>query len=101
MDRLNDMGVSVPVIPGILPVQSLASIRRTLSLCGANIPGKLYLELEAAHAEGGTEAVRQAGIAYAVRQIRTLLEGGAPGIHLYTLNRAETCLNILNEVGVL
>lgn len=101
VDRLNDMGVSVPVIPGILPVQSLASIRRTLSLCGANIPGKLYLELEAAHAEGGTEAVRQAGIAYAVRQIRTLLEGGAPGIHLYTLNRAETCLNILNEVGVL
>lgn len=101
VDRLNDMGVSVPVIPGILPVQSLDSIRRTLSLCGANIPGKLYLELEAAHLRGGTEAVREAGIAYAVRQIRTLLDGGAPGIHLYTLNRAETCLRILDETGTL
>lgn len=101
VDRLNDMGVSVPVIPGILPVQSLASIRRTLSLCGANIPGKLYLELEDADRRGGTKAVREAGIAYAVRQIRTLLDGGAPGIHLYTLNRAETCLQILDETGAL
>ena len=101
VDRLNDMGVSVPVIPGILPVQSLASIRRTLSLCGANIPGKLYLELEEADRRGGTKAVREAGIAYAVRQIRTLLDNGAPGIHLYTLNRAETCLKILEETGAL
>ena len=101
VDRLNDMGVSVPVLPGILPIQSFESLRRTLALCGANIPGKLYLELEAAHQKGGTEAVKEAGIAYATRQIRTLLDGGAPGIHLYTLNRAESCLHLLNEVGAL
>ncbi len=100
VDRLADMGVNVPVIPGILPIQSFASLKRTLSLCGANIPGKLYLEMEAAHERGGIEAVREAGIAFAVRQIRTLLDNGAPGIHLYTLNQAETCLRIVREVGV-
>lgn len=101
VDRLNDMGVSVPVVPGILPIQSFESLRRTLALCGANIPGKLYLELEAAHQKGGTEAVKDAGIAYASHQIRTLLDGGAPGIHLYTLNRAESCLRLVDEVGAL
>lgn len=101
VDRLNDMGVSVPVIPGILPIQSLESIRRTLALCGANIPGKLYLELEAAHAKGGSAAVKDAGIAFAVHQIRTLLDGGAPGIHLYTLNNAAMCLRIADAVGKL
>lgn len=101
VDRLNDMGVSIPVIPGILPIQSLESIRRTLSLCGANIPGKLYLELEAAHQKGGATAVKEAGIQFAVRQIRSLLDNGAPGVHLYTLNNAATCLRITDEVGTL
>lgn len=98
VERLSDMGVAVPVVPGILPVQSLESLRRTLSLCGANIPGKLYLELEAAHHKGGAEAVKEAGIAYAESQIRTLLDNGAPGIHLYTLNRAESCLRLAEAV---
>ena len=101
VDRLSDMGVSVPVIPGILPIQSLESIRRTLSLCGANIPGKLYLALEEANDKGGAEAVREAGLKFAVQQIRTLLDNGAPGIHLYTLNKASMCLRIAEEVGAL
>ena len=95
------MGVSIPVIPGILPIQSLESIRRTLALCGANIPGKLYLALEEANAKGGAEAVREAGLKFAVQQIRTLLDNGAPGIHLYTLNKAPMCLRIAEEVGAL
>jgi methylenetetrahydrofolate reductase (NADPH) len=101
VDRLHDMGVSVPVIPGVLPIQSFASLRRTLSLCGAAIPGKLYLDMEAAHEKGGVQAVREAGIAFAVRQIRMLLDQGAPGIHLYTLNQAAVCLRIVDEVGAL
>ncbi len=99
--RLSYFGVTVPVIPGILPIQSFESLRRILSLCGANIPGKLYLDLEKAHNTGGTEAVKEAGIAYASQQIRSLLDGGAPGIHLYTLNRAESCLQLIDEVGLL
>jgi methylenetetrahydrofolate reductase (NADPH) len=100
VERLRAMGVDKPVLPGILPIQSLESVRRILSLCGANIPGNLYLELEAANEKGGAEAVKEAGIAFAQRQIRALLDGGAPGIHLYTLNRADTCLRIAEAVGV-
>uniref|UniRef100_B8DJ94 Methylenetetrahydrofolate reductase n=1 Tax=Nitratidesulfovibrio vulgaris (strain DSM 19637 / Miyazaki F) TaxID=883 RepID=B8DJ94_NITV9 len=99
VERLRAMGVTVPVLPGILPIQSLESVRRILSLCGANIPGKLYLELDAANEKGGAEAVKEAGIAFAQQQIRSLLDGGAPGIHLYTLNRADTCLRIAEAVG--
>jgi methylenetetrahydrofolate reductase (NADPH) len=95
--HLRAKGIITPVIPGVLPIQSLESVRRILSLCGANIPGKLYLELEAANERGGAAAVKEAGIAFAVRQIRRLLEFGAPGIHLYTLNRASTCLRIVEE----
>lgn len=101
VERLREQGVNKPVLPGILPIQSLESIKRILSLCGANIPGKLYLELEAANEKGGAEAVKEAGIAFAVKQIRTLIDGGAPGIHLYTLNKAELCLRIADEVGAL
>ena len=49
VSSLRAAGLETPVIPGILPIQSFDSLRRVLSLCGANIPGKLYLELEAAH----------------------------------------------------
>lgn len=98
VESLHEHGVDVPVIPGILPIQSLDSLRRVLSLCGANISGKLYLELEEAHTHGGAEAVREAGLSFAVRQIRRLIDMGAPGIHLYTLNRSGLCRRIAEEV---
>lgn len=94
-------GYTAPVIPGILPIQSFDSLRRVLSLCGANIPGKLYLALEEADRKGGAEAVRDAGLDFAVRQIRGLLNCGAPGIHLYTLNKADLCVQIVEEVGLM
>ncbi len=98
VDALRQEGINTPVIPGILPIQSLASLKFLLSMCGANIPGKLYLELESAFNKGGEEAVREAGLAFAVRQIRQLIEGGAPGIHLYTLNKADLCLRLAEAV---
>lgn len=100
VERLRAMGVVKPVLPGILPIQSLESVRRLLKMCGANIPGKLYLTLEEAHAKGGAEAVREAGITFAVAQIKRLIDSGAPGIHLYTLNRAAMCLRIAEEAGI-
>jgi methylenetetrahydrofolate reductase (NADPH) len=94
---LRARGVNTPVVPGILPIQSFDSLRRTLSMCGANIPGKFYLELEEARQKGGEEALREVGLNFAVRQIRCLLDMGAPGIHLYTLNRSDLCLRIAAE----
>ena len=100
VERLRDMGETKPILPGILPIQSLESVRRILQMCGANIPGKLYLALEDAHITGGSKAVREVGIRFAVDQIRRLVDNGAPGIHLYTLNRAAMCLRIAEEAGI-
>lgn len=100
VERLRDKGIDKPVVPGILPIQSLESIRRILRMCGANIPGKLYLALEEANEKGGAEAVRDTGIRFAVDMIRRLIDNGAPGIHLYTLNRAGMCLRIAEEAGI-
>ncbi|MBQ9405621.1 MAG: methylenetetrahydrofolate reductase [Desulfovibrio sp.] len=97
--QLKAQGIVTPVIPGILPVQSFDSLRRMLSLCGANIPGKLYLRLEKAHKEGGAEALRAAGLDYAVKLICRLLDAGAPGIHLYTLNKADMCQRLVEATG--
>lgn len=100
MTHLRHKGITAPVIPGILPIQSLESVRRVLSLCGANIPGKFYIELEEANEKGGPKAVRDVGFAFATRQIRHLLDAGAPGIHLYTLNKSDLCSRLVRECGL-
>jgi methylenetetrahydrofolate reductase (NADPH) len=100
VERLAAMGMSKPVIPGVLPVPSLKSAKFILGLCGANIPGKLLLALEDADKEGGAEAARKVGIEYARQQIRELISGGAPGVHLYTLNKAEHCMEAVQGAGL-
>jgi methylenetetrahydrofolate reductase (NADPH) len=101
VEAMRALGATVPILPGVLPVQSLESLKRILFLSGCNIPAKLFLTLEEAHAKGGAEAVREAGIAFAVEQTRRLLDCGAPGVHLYTLNKADVCLRIASEIGPL
>lgn len=94
VERLKAMGSDVPVIPGILPIMSLKSAKFILGLCGAAIPGKYLSALEAAHEEGGDDAVYKLGIDFATKQSQELIDGGAPGVHLYTLNRAKAVLEI-------
>jgi methylenetetrahydrofolate reductase (NADPH) len=96
VNRLKDMGVTAPIVPGVLPILSLNSFRFILSLCGAVIPGNFYLELEKADQEGGAEAVRKIGVDWATNMSKSLLEAGAPGVHLYTLNQAEAILKIVD-----
>ncbi|MDR1946131.1 MAG: methylenetetrahydrofolate reductase [Desulfovibrio sp.] len=100
-DRMRALGIDKPIVPGVLPVQSMELLRRVLQLSGCSIPAKLYLALEEADRKGGVQKVREAGAVHAVEQIRLLLDGGAPGIHLYTLNKADLCLRIVEEVGPL
>ncbi|SKA91462.1 5,10-methylenetetrahydrofolate reductase (NAD(P)) [Paucidesulfovibrio gracilis DSM 16080] len=101
VERLADQGCHKPVIPGIMPLRTMASARRILSLCGAAIPGNLYAALEKAHAQGGDDAVREVGTAHAVQQVQGLLNGGAPGIHLYPLNQSSQCLDVAQQAGLL
>ncbi len=97
VNSLQAYNIYIPVIPGILPIQSFGSLRRTMMMCGANIPSDLYFALEKAHEEGGEEAVKEFGTEYAIKQIKELLALGAKGVHLYTLNRSELSIRIAKE----
>ena len=96
VDRLRTLGVTVPVVPGILPIRSLTSLRFVLEMCNARIPGRLINALMKAHEQGGAAAVYEIGVAHAREQVRGLLAGGAPGVHLYTLNKADMCLAVMD-----
>lgn len=98
VQRAREAGITKPIIPGILPVVSLKVIKRIVSLCGASIPAGFLAELERADQAGGAAAVQKVGVAHARRQIQELLEAGAPGVHIYSLNRAEVVLELVEGV---
>ncbi len=99
VSRARDMGITIPIIPGVLPVANLGALKRMLSFCGATVPDEYMHDLEHVHAVYGDSGVRGLGLGYAKNQIRNLLDRGAPGVHLYTLNKADTCLEIWKEFG--
>jgi methylenetetrahydrofolate reductase (NADPH) len=94
--RARALGIVKPIIPGLLPVVSLKVIQRIASLCGATIPEPYYSQLQKADASGGAAAVQKLGVAHARRQAQELLAAGAPGVHIYTLNRDEVVLDLID-----
>ncbi|MFP5223224.1 MAG: methylenetetrahydrofolate reductase [NAD(P)H] [Acidobacteriota bacterium] len=96
VERCRARGIDKPIIPGVLPILNLASVKRILSLCGATIPAEYLARLEAANDQGGAGAVRELGVEFAREQCRDLIARGAPGVHLYTLNKAQACLDIVS-----
>jgi len=80
----------VPIVPGIMPVLSTKQIQRIATLSGASMPAALLRRLEVA--SENTDVVEIIGIDWALTQIRDLLAHGAPGYHLYILNRAKSAL---------
>jgi methylenetetrahydrofolate reductase (NADPH) len=97
-DFLAGLGVTVPIIPGILPILSAAQIRRFVALCGADMPAPLVSKLEAC---GDDAAVMEFGVEYATSQCEELLRQGALGLHFYTLNRAASTTQVLKNLGLL
>jgi len=100
LDRARTMGIDKPVIPGILPVTSLNIIKKSISLSGASLPDGFMESLEDAQKTGGPSEVKRIGTEHAIKQVRGLLKAGAPGVHLYTLNKADTCLEIIRSLDV-
>lgn len=88
--RCRAAGITVPILPGLMPVLSLRQIQRFTAMCGATLPAPLLARLEGAGEN--TEAVEAVGSEWALGQIRDLLAQGAPGYHLYILNRAKGAL---------
>jgi len=97
-DFLASLGVTVPLVPGIIPILSAAQIKRFVALCGADLPKALVDELDRRGADD--EAVTQFGIEYATRQAEELLREGAPGLHFYTLNKSRSTTEILKNLSL-
>ncbi len=98
VEALRDLGVEKPVIPGIMPVLSIAGIERMAALQGSAFPAWLAERLH--EVESDPAAVRRVGIDEATRLCAELLEGGAPGLHFYTLNRSPATREIAANLGL-
>jgi methylenetetrahydrofolate reductase (NADPH) len=92
------MGVEIPIVPGVMPITDFAQVARFSQFCGAEIPGwiRKRMQLLAEDAHGQEEL----GIELATRQAEDLLRNGAPGIHFYTLNRAEPTSRVWSNLGL-
>ena len=90
------LGVPVPIIPGVISIVSATQIKKFTALCGSKIPARLQAKLD----ELGTndEAALKFGIEYATEQCAELLRAGAPGLHFYTLNKAHSTVQVLKNL---
>jgi methylenetetrahydrofolate reductase (NADPH) len=94
--RVRARGVTVPVIPGIMPITNYEQIDRFTAMIGSTIPSGLRSELELRRDE--PEAVAELGVAFATLQCVELLDGGAPGIHFYTLNKSPATRAVVSAL---
>lgn len=102
VDRVRARGVDIPILPGIMPILNLAAIRRQGELIGTSVPGEIVARISA-RSDGtpdSSAAVRAEGIAIAAELCEQLLDGGAPGLHFYTLNRSKATLEIFAKLNV-
>lgn len=100
LDKTKKAKINVPIQAGVMPVVNKKQIERMVSLCGASLPSKFTKMMQ--RYENHPDALRDAGIAYAVNQIVDLISNGVDGIHLYTMNNPYVAKRISDAVsGVL
>ncbi len=98
LDRACSAGITVPIVPGILPIGTFSQVKRFAALCGASIPARLAARFEGLDEDRAGRA--RAAVATAVTLCRELAEAGIAEFHFYTLNRADLVLAIADEIGV-
>jgi methylenetetrahydrofolate reductase (NADH) len=96
VERCRNIGVHLPIIPGIMPILSLPQIKRITEMCGAQIPADLLKRIESV--QDDPRAVEKCGIEHATAQCQHLLAQEAPGIHFYTLNRSKATWEIFQSL---
>lgn len=94
--HMRERGISIPIIPGIMPITNFQQILRFTRICGATIPSSVEADLEAIQHE--PELVQRYGIEYATKQCEGLLAHGVPGIHFYTLNKSRATREIIRRL---
>lgn len=98
LEQAQKVGISIPLLPGVMPVTNWAQLKKFTELCGARLPRELVEQLSP-H-QNDPEGLIKAGIDYATNQCARLLQGGAPGIHFYTLNRSRSALEIFRRLNI-
>jgi methylenetetrahydrofolate reductase (NADPH) len=96
VDDVRRLGVTVPIVPGIMPITNYSQLKRFSDACGAEIPRWIAKRMQA-HGDDA-EAIRALGAEVVAQLCRRLLEGGAPGLHFYTLNRARATQAVLAQL---
>jgi methylenetetrahydrofolate reductase (NADPH) len=94
--RARAMGITAPIVPGIMPITNFRQIRRFTQTCGASIPAELEQKLEPYQDQ--PDRTYQIGVDFAIRQCRELLQKNAPGLHFYTLNKSRATVDIFDSI---
>ncbi len=98
MERCAKAGITIPIVPGIMPITSYASVVRFCGGCGADLPRWIRLRLE--ELQFDKAALLDFGAAVVTRICQTLLKNGAPGLHFYTINQADPTLRLWNNLSL-
>ena len=98
VERCNQVGIDLPIVPGIMPITNYHQLARFSDACGAEIPRWIRKRLESFGED--LEAIRSFGEDVVTAMCARLLENGAPGLHFYTLNRAEPSIAIWKNLGL-
>ncbi len=96
VERVRKLGVTLPIVPGIMPITNYSKLARFSDACGAEIPRWIRKQLEAYGDD--LDSIQAFGEQVVTEMCERLLEGGAPGLHFYTLNQAEPSLAIWNNL---
>jgi methylenetetrahydrofolate reductase (NADPH) len=98
VERCRRAGVAIPIVPGIMPITNFAQLARFSEACGAEIPRWIRLRLE--QLADDKPALLEFGLDVVTQLCETLLRGGAPGLHFYTLNQSEPTLRLWKNLGL-
>ena len=97
VDECRKLGVTVPIVPGIMPITRFSQLARFSDACGAEIPRWMRKTMEGYGDDN--ESIQAFGLDVVTQLCEQLITGGAPGLHFYTLNQANASLEILNRLG--
>jgi len=98
VDRCRDLGITIPIVPGIMPITNYTQLARFSDACGAEIPRWVRRRLEGYGDD--LSAIRAFGHEVVLRLCGHLLDGGAPGLHFYTMNQSGPSLRLWRELGL-
>jgi len=98
VDDCAELGVTLPIVPGIMPISNYSQLARFSAMCGADIPRWLARKLESYCDD--TASIKAFGLDFMTGLCERLIEGGAPGLHFYTLNQAGLTTTLWQRLGL-